>query len=963
MTHPENLPGNLEQPTVTAATIDKSDDSVEAEEEEFHNFGPPAEPGEIGTLGPYRIIKKLGQGGMGAVYLALNTRLNRKLALKIMLPRYAANAAAKERFLREAQTSAQLSHDHIVTVYDADERGGMPFIAMQFLQGYPLDLYLRKKGNPSIPQILHIAKDTAIGLAAAHRVGLVHRDIKPANLWLEAPKGRVKIVDFGLAKPVDADTELTKTGAVVGTPAYMSPEQARGLKVDHRTDLFSLGAVLYRLCTGRIPFDGPNTMAVLMALASEEPAPVAQLNPQVTEPLATLIHQLLAKNPNQRPQSADEVAQRIQLMIEGWSNPAGLHAGMSTSSAAQYTPLEIVADAESNPFEALHETAGNSATESQMSSKVMRPKPAGKSPWLAAMAAVLLVGIVLSAIFIMKRKDGGSTRTDASEGSTAGGDNKDKTFAKPVDDREAAKFAISLGGTVKNLSDDRWLAKEAEVPKERFKLSAVGLNGNQKVTDAGLAMFKDCKNFREIHLGKTAVTDAGLANFKDAKYITVLILNGLPLTDAGLANFKGSTDLVQLNLDGCSQITDQGVANFQACKYLKELNLNDTRVTDEGLAAFQECDVLVSLHLRQTLITDASLARLKVHHNLANLNIEGTAVTDEGIAALKDYKKLVNIDLRKTKVTPGGIEDLHKVLWQSKILHDGGIIEPTDWDRVAAASVLAAGGFVSINNETREFRVATDLPKVHFNLTRINLDKTEATDALLANLKELKNLAELRLNRTGITNAGLAHLKDAKTLKIVSLDDTQVTDAGLAHLKECKSLTLLSLAGTQVTNKGLAQFKSCKTFHHINLFNTQVSDAGLENFKGCKSLTYLALGKTAVTGAGLAVFKESKLLTNLYLEETRVGDAALEAFKGCQKLVHLNVAKTQMTDVGLAHFKDCKNLTDLWLNGTSVSDEGIGQFKNCTSLKLLDLRNTQVSMPQIEKLKAALPQCTIVYDP
>ena len=141
-----------------------------------------------------------------------------------MLPQYAANDLAKERFLREARAAAQITHDNVVTVYEADERDGVPFIAMQFLQGYPLDEFLKRKGSPTIPQILRIARETAAGLSAAHDLGLVHRDIKPGNLWLEAPNGRVKVLDFGLARPIDSEGELTKSGAIVGTPAYMSPE-------------------------------------------------------------------------------------------------------------------------------------------------------------------------------------------------------------------------------------------------------------------------------------------------------------------------------------------------------------------------------------------------------------------------------------------------------------------------------------------------------------------------------------------------------------------------------------------------------------------------------------------------------------------------------------------------------------------------------------------------------------------
>jgi TPR repeat protein len=278
------------------------------------NFGPPAAPGEVGTLGPYRVVRTVGSGGMGEVYLAIDTRLRREVALKVMRPEFAADPAARDRFLREACAAARISHDHVVPVYEADERDGVPYIAMPFLRGETLDQFLKTRGTPDGLHVLRIAAETAAGLAAAHELGLVHRDVKPANIWLEAPGGRAKILDFGLARPVAAASELTGTGAVIGTPAYMSPEQAKGEPLDHRTDLFSLGVVLYQLVTGRRPFDGPTGVALLVALVTEEPAAIGALNPHVPPDFAALVHELLAKDPGRRPNSAAEVAARCRAI-------------------------------------------------------------------------------------------------------------------------------------------------------------------------------------------------------------------------------------------------------------------------------------------------------------------------------------------------------------------------------------------------------------------------------------------------------------------------------------------------------------------------------------------------------------------------------------------------------------------------------------------------------------------------
>jgi len=267
---------------------------------------------ELGRLAQYRVLKVLGRGGMGMVFLAEDSQLMRLAAVKIMLPKYARDAHARERFLREARAAARVKHDFVITIHQVGEENRVPFIAMEFLKGASLEDYLDKKGELSIGQVLRVGRQMAEGLHAAHEQGLVHRDIKPANVFLESPQGRVKILDFGLAREIREDVKLTRAGAVVGTPLFMSPEQARGDELDARSDLFSLGVVLYRLCTGQQPFMGPNISAVLTALAVGIPKPVRELKPQVPEQLARLIHKLLEKDPANRMANASIVVETIK---------------------------------------------------------------------------------------------------------------------------------------------------------------------------------------------------------------------------------------------------------------------------------------------------------------------------------------------------------------------------------------------------------------------------------------------------------------------------------------------------------------------------------------------------------------------------------------------------------------------------------------------------------------------------
>lgn len=293
-------------------------------------------PGELRELAHYQIVRLLGAGGMGKVYQAEDLKLQRTVALKVMLPDMA-SLTDRERFLREARAMAAVHSDHVVTIYEVGQADDTPYLAMEFLQGQSLASWMKTKPVLHAGDILRIGQQIATGLAAAQMRGLIHRDIKPANIWLEirseergarteenpaatpqvdmvAPFFRVKILDFGLARPANQKSGLSVTGDVVGTPSYMSPEQARGKPVDFRTDLFSLGVVLYELCAQQLPFRGDSVTAVLTALAVDQPSPIRELNPNIPPVLDDLVMQLLEKDPERRPPSAALVADRLRAI-------------------------------------------------------------------------------------------------------------------------------------------------------------------------------------------------------------------------------------------------------------------------------------------------------------------------------------------------------------------------------------------------------------------------------------------------------------------------------------------------------------------------------------------------------------------------------------------------------------------------------------------------------------------------
>jgi serine/threonine protein kinase len=347
-------------------------------------LAPAQSRDEIGRLGPYRVLQILGQGGMGVVFLAEDPKLGRKVALKAMLPAMAASASGKERFLREARAAAALRNDNIVVIHHVDEDRGVPFVAMEYLEGETLHMRLAREGRLPMADVLRIGQELAHGLAAAHRQGLVHRDVKPANVWLETencaerqhaddqtqPRAtfkRVKVLDFGLVRSQD-QAQLTVAGGLLGTPAYMAPEQILDpAHTEAPADVFSLGCVLYEMSTGKRPYQGQDALQVLMGDPRQQPAPPSTIDPTLPAAFSALVMRLLSPQPATRGSAASVASELLDLASQTTRRDSETVAGSMQPTAA---------------------------------------KPVRRRPWLPRVAvlalALLAVGLVSAAVVLIR---------------------------------------------------------------------------------------------------------------------------------------------------------------------------------------------------------------------------------------------------------------------------------------------------------------------------------------------------------------------------------------------------------------------------------------------------------------------------------------------------------------------------------------------------------------------------------
>jgi tRNA A-37 threonylcarbamoyl transferase component Bud32 len=648
-------------------------------------------PDEVGRLGGYRVLEVLGSGGMGVVYRAEDPQLGRAVALKAMLPDLDGALEARKRFFREARTMAALRHPNLVTIYQVGEDNGVLFLAMELLTGESLDARLLRRGCLSVEEAVAIARAVAQGLAAVHEQGLIHRDIKPANIWLESKDeaGRlkdegspdssfilhpssfhVKVLDFGLARPAGKKTDLTNTGLVVGTPSYMAPEQAAGQRIDARADLFALGCVLYQMCTGRKPFEGPDPIAVLHALATRIPPAPRTLVGTVPHGLSDLTMRLLARSPEKRPTSARAVAAELDALAGKAAQPAGTSLRLRRVGIAVLTSVILLAVG----FVVVSEIWKLFAPPSV-------PMGRNSSPRIA---------------------------------------NQDATV------RRAAEWALNLGGTVTPAGQAEPVKIVADLPADSFRLARIDLwDARPKLPpgDGDIGELDGLAELDELRLWAPDLSDLGLERLSRQPFaakLTLLELHGKEITDAGLAHLVRFPAVATLTVRQCPKLTGTELARLLELKKLERLNLSWNSIPPARLAPLAAGKLMMLDLGVNTLLDDEGAAVLAKLTTLRDLRVVFTPIGDMGAKHLEGLAELQRLDLSFSKLTDDGLRSVGQIKSLQRLSLGGLAITDTGLTHLERLSALESVYFTKKAQVTPEgiARLRAAVPACHVEFIR-----------------------------------------------------------------------------------------------------------------------------------------------------------------------------------------------------------------------------------------------------
>ncbi len=826
-------------------------------------IGELLQSSENGQLGCYRLRELLGRGGMGAVFLATDLKLGRQVAIKVMLPKIALIQAARERFFREAKAAASIKSDHIVTVYQVDEFNGNPFLAMELLEGESLESALKEGRRFSISESISIARDIAKGLADAHGKGLIHRDIKPANLWLESSKEggtKVKILDFGLALAEMDDVHLTHMGTIIGTPAYMAPEQARAQgKIDARADLFSLGCVLYQLCTGEIPFQSATTVGTLIALALNNPVPPKDANCMVPIALSDLILQLLEKDPAKRPESARSVVDRLSS-IEKMLEATQALPSVEDASKNRSEPLTDSAHSDANGR--VRSKGRNKKVTIGMLSTIIALLAAGVFYWPTADGKIVRIESNDPSVMLAFQNDElkvtgaydqpltlkpGKVDLKISKRQSDGTDFEFETNKLIVNKGDQIVLKIEvLDSEVRLLQEGKGLVDSKSIPPSVSSISTTKAlddrtaaiwvlqsggsvvvellpsdgtadqNAEASITVKSIAELPS-KPFRVTgvtFINTSPLKESDFSNLRNLKYLRSFVLEGELtgqfFTDAAFENLRGCTSLQHLGISGVA-ISDKALEYLKDKEHLRSIGISgDPGITDVGVELLKSFPALEDLHLGGAKLTDKSAQHFLEFKTLRNLGLTSVVgLTDEGLSRIVQLKTLRMLDLAATNAGEATAKSLSENLELSELNLNYTNLSDQSLDALAALKKLK-GIFLRDTQVTQQAidRFHESIPDCRMEFGTDASPGSYATSIgpesveLMSQTQQIKSLVEA-LQRANSNFDGRIETKfEGEKLVALSFESRNVSD--ITPLRNLKHLQSLRIDGNSSSQAGIS---------------------------------------------------------------------------------------------------------------------------------------------------------------
>ena len=785
---------------------------------------PSEKPGSLGRLAHYEVLGVLGNGGFGTVVKAFDEKLHRFVAIKLMSPFLAATAAPRKRFVREARTAAAVRHENVIAIFAVEDEP-IPYLVMDFIAGRTLQQKLEATGALELLDVLNIGRQIAAGLAAAHAMGLIHRDIKPGNILLENGFEHVKITDFGLARAAD-DASITQSGFVAGTPMYMAPEQAQGEPIDGRADLFSLGSVLYTMCSGRPPFRAANTIAVLKRVVEDTPRPIREIIPEFPEWLCELISVLHAKNPADRITSAQDVADLLARRL------AELR-GLGTIPPVPDAPKSWEAKA-------------------PPPKEIPKPRPATR--WLKffkrrwAVAAAVLV-----------------------------------TLFGSLGVTEATGVTDLHGTVIRLLSSEGTLVVEVDDPGVSVKIDGpdiviTGAGAREIRLTPGSYTVEARKDGKVVSRELVTVTKNGRRVVRVSQEPTTPVAMLAPRSPDVVAwerivaalSAAEQVKAVAARLKELNPNFDGAVVPTIENGVVRELAFNTDDVTD-----LRPVRVLSRLRAvrctgfgdRNSPLTDLS--------PLSGLPLR-TLVLAKG--ELFDLSPLLGMPLTEFKCYGTRVNDLSPLKGMNlRILNCDGLhvsdlsplkgmpLETLDLTGTKVEDLTALAGMKLEGLSLERTRVSDLSRLLGMKLTWLNVCGTPVSD-----LSPVEGMKLISLHCGGAKVSDLSPLH-GMPLTSLNCSDTNVSDASLASIKDCKDLTVLMLAGTQVSDAGLAHLNALKNLKRLALQGTKVSDlSALEEM----ALEEIRLTPKNITKKALEILRNMKSLKTIGTEWNQAWPAA-----------------------------------------------------------------------------------------